>query len=333
MKTAKYIYGIIKMDKAQEFGKIGIGNKEASNVLTIGFNDIAAVTSNSPLMAYDSLSKEKVVKDLATHQLVLEKVMERFTVIPVKFGTMVETENDVISFLEKGYALLSNQLSMAEGKIELDVVAWWELPKILAVISRHNDQIQEQQQKIAMKGEQISVEEKILVGQMIAQALKQEKDRYQQLMIQTLRQDTVDICLHDLANDEMVLNTACLLEKKKEESLHTAVQALDRALENTTNFRVVGPLPLYSFSTILFQRIDPESIEEAKQKLGLTGEVTEAVLRDAYHQLAKKYHPDKKNGGASPEFQSVHNAYRILQKFIENGSIYVEVYQWQKEMQ
>ena len=78
MKNGIYIYGIIKTSGPQEFGRIGIGDK-ASEALTIGFKDVAAVVSRSPLMVYDSLAKEKTVKDLVTHQFVIEKVMETFT--------------------------------------------------------------------------------------------------------------------------------------------------------------------------------------------------------------------------------------------------------------
>lgn len=333
MKNGIYIYGIIKTSEPQVFGEMGIGDNAVSQVLTLGLKDIAAVVSSSPFIAYDSLSKEKVVKDLATHQLVIEKVMEHFTILPVKFGTMVETEDEVIEFLKKGSVLLNNELDKAKGKIELDVVVWWELPKILAVISHHNEQIQAKQQEIAMKGEQVSIEDKITLGQFIEQALKAEKARYQQVILQTLKQETVDICLHELASDKMILNAAVLLEKKNEESFDTAIHELDQKLENTVNFRVVGPLPPYSFSTIVFEKIDPERIEEAKKTLGLTGEITDKTLRDAYHQLAQQYHPDKKSGEDATEFQLIHDAYSTLQNFIENGLIHVEVYRWKEEVQ
>jgi Gas vesicle synthesis protein GvpL/GvpF/DnaJ domain len=328
-----YIYGIIKTSGPQEFGEIGIGNEAASNVRTIGFKDLAAVVSNSPLMAYDSLAKEKVVKDLVTHQFVIEKVMQSFTILPVKFGTMVETEDEVIKFLEKGYVLLSNELGKREGKIELDVVAWWELPKILAAISRRNSQVQELQQKLALKGEKVSIEDKVMLGQCIEQALKAEKASYHQLILQTLQQETEDVCLHDLANDEMIFNAAFLLEKKNDEVFNKAVNSLDQKLENTVNFRVVGPLPPYSFSTIILEKIDQHRVEEAKKTLGLKGEITDKTVRDAYHQLAQKYHPDKSSGEDSINFQRITSAYRTLKNFIENGLLHVEVYQWKKDVQ
>ena len=327
-----YIYGIIKTGDPQEFGEIGIGNK-ASQVLTVGFKDLAAVVSKSPFVVYDSLAKEKTVKDLVTHQFVIEKVLEGFTIIPVKFGTMVESEDEAIKFLEKGYSLLSNELCKMEGKIELDVVAGWELPKILAAVLRHNGQIQKKQNEIAMQGDKVSLEDKVALGKLIEQALKTEKAGYSELILQTLQKETIDVCLHDLANDEMIFNGAFLLEKKNEEFFNEVVNSLDQKLENTVNFRVVGPLPLYSFSTILLEKIDPRRLEEAKKTLGLNGELTDKAVREAYHQLAQKCHPDKSSGEDSPNFHLIHSAYRTLKNFIENGLMHVEVYRWEKDLE
>ncbi len=164
-----------------------------------------------------------------------------------------------------------------------------------------------------------------MLGQYIEQVLQAEKARHHQLILQTLKQGTEDVRLHDLATDEMILNAAFLLAKKNEEFFHTSVHSLDQKLGSKVNFRVVGPLPAYSFSTILLKRVDRESLEEAKKTLGITGEITDKTIRDAYHQLIKEYHPNTKNGEDAREFQLVLAAYRRLKNFIENGSIYPKV--------
>jgi Gas vesicle synthesis protein GvpL/GvpF/DnaJ domain len=332
MKNGIYIYGIIKSRAPQNFGKIGIGN-ETTLVSTIVCNDLAAVVSKSPFMVYDSLAKEKIVKDLVTHQFVLEKVMACFTVIPVKFGTMVESEDEAVKFLAKGYSLLCDELRKAEEKMELDVVACWELPKVLPMIYRHNDQIQTKQNEIAGRGSKVLIEDKVALGQLVEQALKTRKAEYKELVLQALQGVIVDVCSHDLADEEMIFNGAFLLEKKMEEAFNQAINTLDQKLENTVNFRVVGPLPPYSFSTIVFEQIDQSRVEEAKEILKLQGSLTEKAVRDAYHLLAQRYHPDKSSGEGSANFHRIHAAYRTLKKFIEDGLMHVEVYQWEKDFQ
>lgn len=328
MESSIYIYGLIQTRTPQNFGELGIDNQTYFDVFTLGHKDIAAVVSKRPPIPYDAMKKEDIIKNLVFHQYVIEQVMKRFTVLPVKFGTQIETEDAIREFLEDGYTLISNEISKAEGKIELDVVAWWELPKILPSLSFYNDQIREMQQKIATKGAQVDVKDKITLGHAVEQALQREKARYQQFLLRLLKQEAIDVCMHDLANDEMVFNAAFLLEKDNEERFYATVQKGDQLLKSLLNFRVVGPLPPYSFSTILFKRLDPAKIEEAKKVLGLTGEITAQTLHETYYQRAKHYHPDTKEGETTMEFQRLRDAHEMLKNFIDHGWIFTEVCRW-----
>ena len=323
-----YIYGVIKTSDPQEFGEIGIGNK-ASKVLTTRFKGLAAVVSDSPWKIYTSLAKEETIKDLVTHQFVIEKVMENFTVIPVKFGTMMETEDELIKFLDKGYFLLRNQLRKLQDKIELDLVATRQFPECLAAIYRHRRSIKRKQEEITEKGERASVEDKIALGKAVEQTLRSEKVKANKLILQTLEKLTQDFCLHDLLDENMIFNAAFLIEKKDKESFNQAVSLLDQKFENALRFRLVGPLPPYSFSTVVIENINPKEVEEAKKTLGLNGEVTNKTVYEAYRQLALKFHPDKNPNEDQSRFHFINLAYRKLKDYLEKGFLHVDIYRWE----
>lgn len=344
MKNGIYIYGVIKTSPParlasrlageagapQEFGEIGIGANPAScrtKVLTIGLKDLAAVVSDSPWKIYTSLAKEETIKDLVVHQFVIEKVMENFTVIPVKFGTMMETEDELIKFLDKGYFLLRNQLRKLQDKIELDLVATWQLPEALAAIYRHRRSIKRKQEEITEKGERASVDDKIALGKAVEQALGSEKAKANKLILQTLEKLTQDFCLHDLLDENMIFNAAFLIEKKDKESFDQVVGLLDQKFEDALRFRLVGPLPPYSFSTVVIENINPKEVEEARKTLGLNGEITNKTVYGAYRQLAKQFHPDK-NAGDQLSFQFINLAYRKLKDYLEKGFLHVDIYRW-----
>ncbi len=331
MNNGMYVYGIVTCEHAQEFGTIGIGSTPAL-VYTIAWNGIAAVVSASPFVVYDSLAKEKTIRDLVTHQFVIEKVMERCTILPVKFGTMVADEAAVSEFLAKGFTLLSEALQRMAGKIEVDVVATWDVSKILATLPQRAPHVLEQQRELARKGKQASIEDKIALGKAIAEALKAEKVSYVQRILQALQVRAIETCLHDLASDEMILNAAFLLEKSEEEHFSERLEVLDQELENVVNFRIVGPLPMYSFSTILLKKVDTQRLAEAKKVFDLNddGEITHSTVRNTYHQLAQKYHPDKSNEASEQDFHRIHAAYKTLKDVSEHGLVQVEVYQWEK---
>ncbi len=327
MTDAFYFYGCIKSGQEQDFGPIGIGGAVVKTMIA---RDIAAVVSAGPFMLYDSLEKEKTIKDLVTHQFVIEQVMKQWTIVPVKFGTMVESEEQVRAFLHEGYDLLSGELSRMEGKIEIDVVARWELPKVLVTLPRRNAEVLAKQQEVARKGALAGVEEKIALGKAIEQALAAEKARYRQDILHALQQLAADVRLHPPASEDMIFNGSFLLDRRDEAAFAGAVDMLDRDFENMLNFRIVGPLPVYSFATLVLESIDAGEFEQARRLFGLEGEITEKAVRDAYHRLAQRAHPDT-NGGRVGDFHLVHTAYQTLKDYVEKGLVHVGLYRWESE--
>ncbi|MDP2755273.1 MAG: GvpL/GvpF family gas vesicle protein, partial [Nitrospirota bacterium] len=91
----KYIYGIIEDSEEKVFN---------SEVHTIPYQDISAVVSDSSFVDYTTLPKDQVAKFLLTHQQVIEKVMDSYTIIPMKLGTYAFNIREIEEILSKGYA-------------------------------------------------------------------------------------------------------------------------------------------------------------------------------------------------------------------------------------
>lgn len=327
-----YIYAVVRAGGTRDFGRIGIG-EEASLVRTIECGELAAVCSQSPLLEYATLAREKTVRDLVVHQLVIERVMGSCPVLPVKFGTMSANEAEVSAFLREGSVLLCEQLARLQDQIELDVVASWELARVLPQVYRANRQLQEKQRELAARGEGVGIEEKVALGRSVSQALAEQKERYRQQILGALGRVGTETCLHAVASDDMLLNAAFLLEKQQEERFHQLVQDLDQNLQDAINFRVVGPLPPYSFATILFERLDSAKLEEARQLFGCHGEISRSQLRATYHRLVQKYHPDSGGEADLRQFHRIQAAYRTLSHLLEGGCLHVSMYQWEKDDQ
>src|SRR3954465_7840203 len=90
----KYVYCIIESEPTRAFGRIGIGGRQ-DEIYTIHHGDLAAVVSDTPVVVYDP-TRENVL----AHERVNEAVMREFTVIPMSFGTVFRTEEDVVEFLK-----------------------------------------------------------------------------------------------------------------------------------------------------------------------------------------------------------------------------------------
>ena len=72
------------------FGPIGIG-AEPSEVYTVHYRTLAAVVSDTPIEVLDS-TRENVL----AHERVNETVMREHTVIPMSFGTVFKTRDDIV---------------------------------------------------------------------------------------------------------------------------------------------------------------------------------------------------------------------------------------------
>jgi hypothetical protein len=130
----KYVYCIIRNDRSREFGEIGIGG--GARVYTVNHNDLAAVVSDTPIVIYDP-TRENVL----AHEFVNETVMREFTLIPMSFGTVFRSDNDVMALLKSTYQAFTDVLDKMQDKIEFGLKILWDRDKVVAAIERENDEI------------------------------------------------------------------------------------------------------------------------------------------------------------------------------------------------
>jgi len=110
------------------------------------------------------------------------------------------------------------------------------------------------------------------------------------------------------------MNVAFLVEKTNQEEFDSCVKQLDDLFHNQINFRIIGPLPPYTFATVEVTRPSLEKIEEAKQFLHLGETFSEPEVRKAHRRLAAESHPDYSPGDESTKAQlaKLHQALELL---------------------
>ncbi len=125
MIYGKYIYGIIIGSGDIALGAKGVGG--ASLVYTIAHQDLGCVVSNYFGKEFSSMSKEELAPCRLAHQVVVEQVMRRHAVLPVKFGTVLATSDEVHELLSQGHSQFFFALVWIQDKVEVEVVATGEL--------------------------------------------------------------------------------------------------------------------------------------------------------------------------------------------------------------
>ena len=308
---AKYIYGFINTNEYQNLGPNGIDQGE---VYTFSHKDISAVVSNLQFVEFDHLPKETLLGNLAIYQAVIETIMMNFHIIPLKFGTMVQGEEELRRILEKGYDQINSDLKKMENKIELDVAALWsDLETILKEIGEEEG-IRKLKEEAALKSPDEIFEVKIKVGKLVKASLDKRKEECASFILDTLKNEAEGHRAHNVMDDSMIMNEAFLINKDKKEIFEGKVDGLDRYYQDKINFRIVGPLPPYSFSTFEIKKADFSEINEARGLLGLGEESTSMEIRETYRDLTKKLHPDKFSGDpeAQKRFEKITKAYQML---------------------
>src|SRR3954469_13111528 len=131
----KYVYCIIEHSEARSFGPMGIGAR-GDDVYTIHHKGLAAVVSNTPLVVYDP-TRENVF----AHEQVNETVMREFTVLPMAFGALFRTEQDIVELMRGTYDALHDVFAKMEGKVEFGLKVNWDRDRVIAEIEQNNEEI------------------------------------------------------------------------------------------------------------------------------------------------------------------------------------------------
>ena len=110
------------------FGSIGIGT-EPAEVHTISHNGIAAVVSDTPIEVFDA-TRENVL----AHERVNEAVMRQHTVIPMSFGTVFKTREDIVELLRGALRRVQRRAHKMEDKLEFGLKVLWDRDAIVREI-------------------------------------------------------------------------------------------------------------------------------------------------------------------------------------------------------
>jgi hypothetical protein len=238
----RYVYCIIRVDQPLSFGAIGIG-EEPAPVYTVRCDDLSAIVSDTPLGVLDP-TRDNVL----AHQRVNETVMREHTVLPMSFGTMFKTRDDVTAFLKSAYRAFSDVLDKMENKLELGLKVLWDREAVIREIEEQNEDIRRLKNEIAeQKGSTYFA--RMQYGRLIDAALQAASERYVSEIFDRLRDVSVAARANKPIGDRMILNAAFLVTRDTEEAFDARVKELGAAHDKLT-FKYTGPWPPYNFVNI-----------------------------------------------------------------------------------
>ncbi len=306
-----YIYGIIpNFYSADMFRSL-----ENAGVYAIPFQNISAIVSEREGTLLDYTDREALGHLLIHHQKTIESMVANgFTmIIPMRLGTIVNSKAEVFRILENGHDLIMEVLKKMQFLTEIDIaVTWADFSGVLAELA-NDPEIIAAKEDILKTSDSLSQIDQVRLGMMVQTKLKEKNLKVELKILESLSVFSVDIKTHDVMNDQMITNSAFLLNRIKLENFEKGIDKLDEEFKGLLNFKLVGPLPCYSFYTIEMKELNPDHIAEAKQELGLSEETTESEIKKVYLGKARLCHPDANSGNGNDEkFEKISKAYHTI---------------------
>ena len=309
-----YIYGFVPSDCIKQIGMI----IKKFGLYCIEYKDISAIVSDTKNEKIEYLNKEELAHMLVSHQKNIENIMNSgcVNIIPMQLGTVVSSGNDVIKILINGVSIYNEIFEIIEDFEEIDVAAVWnDFGGIIKNVS-DSPQIKIMKEKI-VGNNKYNEEDTIAIGKFIKEKIDQKNNKISNEVANSLMSFCGNAKKHETMNDEMPVNYAFLVRKESKEEFLEKINELDSKYENKLNFKIVGPLPCYSFYTIQTELIEKKDIENAKITLGIKLSENDYDLKKAYKNKVLLTHPDKdmelKNKN-NDKFIEINSAYKLLLK-------------------
>jgi hypothetical protein len=240
----KYVYCIIEAETPRQFGPMGIGGR-GDEVYTIHYGGLAAVVSDTPVQPYDPTRENAL-----THAHVTDTVMKEFTVIPMSFGTVFVSEQNVVEFLKDTADALHDVLDKMRDKIEFGLKVNWDPETVMTAVEREREDIRRLKEEILSNRLASTYFARMQLGRLVEQAMSEKSDAYVREIYDHLRDCAIASRHNKPIGDKMILNAAFLVERDKAETFDQKVQEIATRSEGTLRFLYTGPWPPYNFVNI-----------------------------------------------------------------------------------
>jgi hypothetical protein len=255
MTDGRYIYCVMdqplssktnSVEQEQEmyrFGNIGIGNRP---VYTVNYKDMAAAVSSVPFKEITS-----TLDDVIAHQRVVEAARAMATVLPVRFGVIVKTDQGVKTLLAASYADFRSKLTKFAGMDEMGVKVLLDkskAEKMVSLAESDSDEIKQLREQISSSSAGASHFLKMKLQDAIRNETMRKIDQVAGKINQELAPAASDSCILKNDIEQIILNAAYLVDRSKVSNFNSKLSRLREEYEpKGFTIHVSGPWAPYSF--------------------------------------------------------------------------------------
>jgi hypothetical protein len=209
LQTSVYLYGITVAGGRAGVHPPGIGGSKVEETVQ---RRLAAVISRVV-----GRNVRPLRSNLAAHHQVLRELAARRPVLPIAFGTVADSDEQVEGILRDNYERLVQRLDWLQDKIEMALKVYWETANRFE-----------------------SLEE-------------ESRQRHTQRVMEALAPRSVEIRAIESHEERMIMKLACLVDKKNQQCWKDGVDKVAEEFGNHYCFHQSGPWAPCNFAEIEVQ--------------------------------------------------------------------------------
>ena len=235
-----YVYGIVTENTTLPAGLTGIGD---GAVETTSHGSLAAVVTR-----LDADQELGTPGNLLAHSSVLDALAEHSTILPMAFGTIVPSENELHeSVLELNEHEYQDTLERLSHTVQYTVRARYIRDEVLADLIEDDPQVAELREAIAGTTEDETREERIQLGELVVGAFGCIRPEHAQVIVEAVRPTVKDLRENEGGQVEDVVELAVLVDRDNVSEFEEALEVAAEQLHTRINFQLLGPQAPYDF--------------------------------------------------------------------------------------
>lgn len=251
MTMKLYLYGIIDSSEQITESLYGL---EGASICNVPFRDIGAIASeiNRPI---EEVTENAVLE----HDAVVEGMMAVRTVLPVRFGTIIDGRDNLLSMMQDYYGQFKENLDRLRNKFEFGVKVIWPGNKVKEnIVTAFKKSGQKIPVPDGSAGKRFMKEK--FREHRIDEEFKKRADRFIKIVDLFFGRFAAEEKVEKLKTENLLVDAVYLVEKNKRRDFREAFEHIRSAHPNL-KYLFSGPWPPYNFVVLSKKPVllwDPE---------------------------------------------------------------------------
>lgn len=241
MANGKYLYCVIDGTEGFRFAESGLLGKRA---YAVPYKDISAVVSPVPLK-----EMQPDAESITAHQRVVEESRLQGTILPVRFGIMFNSDENVKQMLAKSYKDLKSKIVKLRDKDEFGlkiIMGESELKKFAS--ESDTPEIKKLRREMTSTGKGTAYFLKMKVDEAVRNETYKRIEKMSREIHEEVARNAKEGKILKSEFDQIILNASYLIERKHSSKFQDALETLKtRYRADGLIFHLSGPWAPYSF--------------------------------------------------------------------------------------